>query len=238
MIMKRILALLALVLCITACNKNNADLITINEIVNVQNGLLVNDAGVRYSLTDHDMLSQLMSLKRVFIIGQIEPVSNQSYDYKLYLMQFIGVNVKDCVKSSEITDDDKLGHDPVHLSTCWLDGGYINASLAFSYNTYNGYQGVANIVFDQTRSTAKDLYFILRNNQEGKTWENESLSPGELEFGTGIYSFEYTPLLDPSYKGDINFHFEWVWFQADPANENVPLRTTEPRSETFTLKAQ
>ena len=68
MIMKRILALLALVLCITACNKNNADLITINEIVNVQNGLLVNDAGVRYSLSDHDMLSQLMSLKRVFII--------------------------------------------------------------------------------------------------------------------------------------------------------------------------
>ena len=89
-----------------------------------------------------------------------------------------------------------------------------------------------------TRHAAKDLYFILRNNQEGKTWENESLSPGELEFGTGIYSFEYTPLLDPSYKGDINFHFEWVWFQADPANENVPLRTTEPRSETFTLKAQ
>ena len=238
MSMKKLLTLLALTLCITACNKNNADLITINERVNVRNGLLINDAGVRYNLSDSDMMSQIMSLDRIFIIGQIEPASSPSYDYKLYLMQFIGVNVKDCIKSSEITDDDALGHDPLHLSTCWLDGGYINASLAFSYNTYMGYQGVANIVFDQTRSTSQDLYFVLRNNQNGKTWANEDLTPSELEFGTGIYSFKYTPLLDPSYKGDINFHFEWVWFQNDPSNENVPLRTTEIRSETFTLKAE
>lgn len=236
--MKRFLTLLALVLSITACNKINADLTTINEIVNVQNGLLVNDAGVRYNVSDHDIMSQLMSQQRVFIIGQIEPDSNPSYDYKLYLMQYIGVNVKDCIKSSEITEDDKLGHDPLHLSTCWLDGGYINASLVFSFNTFMGYQGTANIVFDETRSTSQDLYFVFRNNQDGKTWEDESLTPSELEFGSGIYSFKYTPLLDPSYKGDINFHFEWVWFQKDPSNENIPLRTTEIRSETITLKAE
>ena len=236
--MKKFIAVLASLLCLAGCNKQGADWVTISEIVNVQGPVLINDAGVRYSVSNSSMLAQIQQLQRVYVTGQIEPASSAQYDYILYLNEFVAVDVLECVKQSEATEETGLGDDPANLAACWIDGGYINAIVTFSFRSSTGYLGLLNLVYDDQRSTQDHLYFTVSNNQDGKTWENMEVSEADLAFGSAVYSFPYTSLLDPAFKGTVNFHFEWKWFQKNDNNLSVPLRTTEPRSETLSIKIE
>lgn len=237
--MKKIIAMVAGLLCLTGCLKNSEDLVLINEIMNVQGAILINDAGVKYGVADTKIMSNFQSAKRVYIIGQIEPApAGSNYDYKLYIEEFLAVAVQDCVKLSTVEDQSALGIDPANFYNLWIDGGYINAMITFSYDQHLGYDGVANLVFDDTRSTAQDLYFILKNNQKGKSWIDEEIVPSNLTYGGTFFSFPYLTLLDSAYKGQVNLHFEWTWFQMDPENKEIPLHTTEARSEILTINVE
>ena len=237
--MKKIIAMIAGLLCLTGCLKNSEDLVLVNEIMNVQGAYLINDAGVKYAVADTKIMSNFQSAKRVYVIGQIEPASaGDNYDYKLYIEEFVAVAVQDCLKKSTVEDPAALGIDPANTYSLWIDGGYINSMVTFSYDQHLGYDGVVNLVFDDQNSTAQDLYFVLKNNQKEESWIDENMNPNNLTYGGTFFSFPYLTLLDSSYKGQVNLHFEWTWFQSDPANKEIPLHTTEVRSEILTINVE
>ena len=234
--MKKIIAMLAGVLCLAGCLKDSPDMVAINEIVTVKGGILINDAGVRYGVADTKIFSNFQSDQRLFITGQIEPASGDAkYDYKLYIEEYVAVSVQDCLKLSTVEDESTLGIDPANLYSCWIDGGFINAVITFSYDKYKDFDGVINLVFDDVRSTPEDIYLIVKNNQKGKSWLDEELIAANLVYGAGIFSFPLNTVLDPDYKGQVRLHFDWTWFQTDPEDKTIPLRTTESRSETITI---
>ena len=90
-------------------------------------------------------------------------------------------------------------------------------------------------MFDDTRSSDSKLYFILKNKQEGKTWEDEDLAPNKVAFGGQFFSFPYTQYYDPAFKGEQSVQIEWEWFTPSPYDGELPYRTVTAKQGNYTI---
>jgi hypothetical protein len=237
--MKKFIFALAALLGLASCNIERDLSFVVQEMMNIQGGMLVNDLGVRYSVSAKDA-SDIFTNQRVFMTGTAEPAEASGYDYVLTPYEWYGVLVKDCVKLSTVEDvDETLGTCPVSLDHVWFQGGFINALTTVSFDMDEEDKPIeVNMLFDDVRSTGNDLYFILKNKQGGRTWEDDTLSPEKVIFGGQFLSFRYEDYVQPGFKGELAFHLEWKWFDANPYSDEYPYRTVTVRQEYFTITVE
>ena len=238
--MKKLLFALAVLLGLASCKIDRDPSFVVQEMMTAQDGLLVNDLGVKYSIEGQDKASEILALQRVFLTGTAVPSGNSSYDYYLTPYEWYGVNVKDCVTLSAIEDiDDSMGTSPAELTHGWFQGGYVNALVTVSFDSDEDFHGEVNLVFDDARSNGADkLYFILKNKQTGKTWADEDLSQDKVAFGYQFYSFPYSQYVDSNFKGEQTFNMEWLWFDSSPYDNEIPYRTTSVKQGTYIVTVQ
>ena len=236
--MKKLIFALAIVLGLASCKVERDLSFVVQEMMNVQSGLLINDAGVKYSIQDQESAREILSQQRVFMTGTAEPSETSGYDYKLAPYEWYGVKVKDCVTLSTVEDvDETLGTAPVELTHVWYDGGYVNllATVSFDADEEDEAEFEINLVFDDERSTSDELYFILKNKQTGRTWEDETLSSDKVIFGSQFMSFPYTQYLEPGFHGSLTIYTEWVWFDPSPVEGELPYKTTSAKQGNYTI---
>lgn len=235
--MKKILLALSLVMGLVSCDLDKDIPVIIQEMMNIDNDLLVNDSGVKYSIKDPAMSSKILSQRRVFMAGTAVKSETAGYDFLLSPYDWYGVAIQNCVTLSTVQDvEETLGSDPVGINQVWSGGGYINALTIVSYEYGDeNFSCAINMVFDDTRSTDTDLYFILKNKQVGKNWSDDDLDMYEVEFGSQYFSFPYEQYLKPGFKGDVTFHIEWEWFDPSPYTGEVPYRTVSAQQGTYTI---
>lgn len=237
--MKKIIFALAALVCLASCEIERDPSIVIQEMMNSQNGLLVNDLGVKYSITGQENAAEILALTRVFLTGTATPSETAGYDYDLKPYEWYGVDIKDCVTLSTVEDvDETLGTAPVCLNHVWVEGGYINALVTVSYDADQDYDGEVNLVFDDSRSSDSSLYFILKHKQEGRNWEDPELTSDKAYFGTQFFSFRYSQCYDPSFKGEQSYNLEWRWFDSTGYDGELPYRTVSDKQGNFTITVQ
>ncbi|MBO7118667.1 MAG: hypothetical protein J6V81_08350 [Bacteroidales bacterium] len=234
--MKKIILALAVLLGISSCKIERDLSIVVQEMMNIENGLLVNDLGVKYSISDMSMASEILKQQRVFITGTAVQSDVAGYDYSLKPYEWYGVIIQECAMMSSAEDPDETwGTSPAELTHVWFQSGYINALVTVSFDSEEEYDGEVNMVFDDTRSSDSHLYFILKNKQEGKTWEDEDLTADKVAFGGQFYSFPYTQCYDQAFKGEQAVTIEWEWFKPGPYEGELPYRTVTDQQGNYTI---
>ena len=225
---------------LASCKIDRDPSIIVQEMMNVQNGLLVNDLGVKYSITGSAMAIDILSYDRVFVSGSAVPSTVAGYDYTLDPYEWYSVTIQDCVTLSSVEDaDEAFGTSPINLSHVWFQGGYVNALVTVSYSDEEDFNGEINLVFDDSRSNGADkMYFLLKNKQEGKTWADEDLSATDAVFGSQFISFPYTQFVDPGFKGEQSFYMEWLWFVPSDYDGELPYRTTKDMQGRYIVNVQ
>ena len=235
--MKRLFFALAVMLGLASCKIDRDPSFVVQEMMNIQNGLLVNDEGVKFSIAGQAMASDILAQDRVFITGTATRSEIAGYDYLLEPVEWFDVTVQDCIVLSTVeSPDDSLGVSPVSLSHVWFQGGYVNALVTVSFDTNEDFHGKVNLVYDDTRSNGSNyLCFLLKNKQTGKTWEDEDLSEQEVVFGSQFFSFPYPQGYDSSFKGEQTIFIEWRWYDASPYGDELPLRTVSSKEGSFVI---
>lgn len=240
--MKKIIIALAVLLGLASCNIERDYSVIVQEMMNVQSGLLVNDMGVKYSIKNQDMASKILAHQRVFVTGKAEEADAPGYDYLLSPDDWYGVLVKDCVKRSTIEDiPGTLGSSPIGISYVWSEGGYVNILATVSYDSTadpEDWDCEINLMFDDVRSDSQNLYFVLKNKQTGLTWEDDELNLSDVAFGVQYLSFPYQQYMEPGFKGELSFHLEWEWFDPSPYTGEAPYRTVSAKQGTYTIYVQ
>ena len=234
--MKKLIIALAALVSLASCEIERDPSIVVQEMMNIQNGLLVNAYGVKYSIMGQDMASDIMANQRVFLTGTATPSSVAGYDYVLTPYEWYSVTVQDCVTVGSVPDvDEAYGTSPVDLTHVWFEGGYINALVTVSYDADEDFQGDINMVFDDTKSTDRALYFLLRNKQTGRTWEDPTLTSDKVVFGAQFYSFPYTQYYDSQFKGEQTVYMGWSWFNPSPYDGELPYRTITDKQSNYII---
>ena len=235
--MKKIIIALAVLLGLASCKIERDLSVVVQEMMNSQSGLLVNDLGVKYSIKDQSDARDILKHQRVFLTGLAEPSESGTYDYTLDPYEWFAVTVQDCVKKSTVEDiDATLGTSPADVSHAWIQAPYINVLSTVSFDSDNdSFDGELNLMFDDERSTQTDLYFVLKNKQAGKTWEDETLSPEKVAFGAIFLSFPFDQYIAPGFKGDINVTIDWRWFDPNPIDESLPYRSVSDKQGKYTV---
>ena len=234
--MKKIILALAVLLGITSCNIERDPSIVVQEMMNIENNLLVNDLGVKYFVNDQSMAADILKQQRVFLTGTAVPSEVANYDYVLNPFEWYSVSVQECALLSSAEDPDETwGTSPAELTHVWFQSGYINALITVSYDSDEDYDGEVNLVFDDTRSTDSHLYFIVKNKQEGRTWEDEDLYPEKVVFGGQFYSFPYTQCYDQAFKGEQSITIEWEWFTPSLYDGELPYRTVTAKQGNYII---
>ena len=239
-IMKKIIIALALLLSLAACNIEHDQSIEVQEMMSIQSGLLVNDLGIKYYVAKPQEAGDLLSEQRVFMYGTAVPSEVSGYEYVLTPYEWYSVMIKDCVKKSTVEDvDETLGTSPVCLNNVWVQGDYLNALTTISYDsTEENASFVVNMMLDDERSDENTLYFVLKNKQTGKTWEDEELSSDDVVFGSQFMSFPIKPLLAPGFKGNLEIYFEWDWFVPGAYEGSIPTRTVTNKQWNIAINFQ
>jgi len=232
--MKKLILAFAALLCLASCEIKRDPSIVVQEMMNIQNGLLVNDLGVKYSITGQESAAEILTLPRVFLTGTATPSGTAGYDYDLEPYEWYSVTIQDCVTVSSVPDvDEAFGTSPASLTHVWFEGGYVNALVTVSYDKDEDFQGEVNLVFDDTRSSDRELYFMLKNKQTGKTWEDPELSSLNVIFGAQFYSFPYTQFYDSQFHGEQAIYLSWRWFNPNDYDGELPYRTVSDRQGSY-----
>lgn len=237
--MKKFIIALAALLGLASCKIDRDLSVVVQEMMTVQNGILINDLGVKYFLATQEGTEDILQQQRVFLTGLAEPADAAGYDYLLRPYEWYSVIVKDCVALSSAEDSDQAwGTAPAQVSHVWFQGGYINVLVTVSYDSDETFDGEVNMVYNDSRSSDSELYFILKNKQTGKTWEDSELSPDKVVFGAQFYSFPYTQYYSAGYKGEQNITIDWRWFDPNPYSEEIPYRTVSSKQGIYSINVQ
>ena len=229
--MKRLALILTAVLCLVACGEMDKSYFPVNEMVSIVNGSIVNDNGVKYRATNID-ITEMSKHERVLVEGRacLPEDPDAPYDYELEISGYYEVTIQDAVKAS--ASEEGWGDSPIMVNKAWFANGYLNILVAVSYQKGTGYKGEINLVYDDVSSTKDNIIFNIVNKQEGKTWANEEMTEGDIEFGMTYYSFKYLDLLPADAKGDITATLNWIWFEGNYNIESsLPSHKTVNRSD-------
>ena len=238
--MKKLLFALAILLGLASCNIERDLTITVQEMMSIQSGLLVNDLGVKYFVERPQEAGNLLSEQRVFMCGTAVQAEASGYDYVLTPQEWYSVAIKDIVKKSDVEDvDETLGTSPVSLNNVWYQGGYLNTLTTVSYDSKEeNREQVINLMLDDERSNEYTLYFVLKNKQTGRTWEDDELDSDDAVFGAQFMSFPLEPYLAPGFKGELNLYFEWEWFIPGTYEGSLPTRTITDKQWNIAIAIQ
>lgn len=238
--MKRFAILLLSFLSFVSCMEFDEPLFYFNEMADVSGGCLVTDNGLKYKVTDGEMSANIASYSRVYVQGYATKSyeAGSTYDYDVKIESMWQVAVKDLVKVSSIQteEDDTYGDSPILMSQSWLSGGYLNFILIVSHRRTQNYMGSVSLLYDDTKSSSNELFFELRNKQEGDTWENPEMDESSTVFENLLLSVPIESLIPAGMSTDqLKLNVEYKWFDAQDG-AILPLHTTKVYSGTCTIE--
>lgn len=194
---KFILPLALCLLTCTACLKEGTFSVTnLVDIVTTKQGLLVNDEGTSYNVTQNQAGSEdwRQEGSRLYILCD---VLNRQLDIRL--KSFSPVLVQDAIP---LSDMDYEGQDPIAVTDHSFSGGYLNLVIAYYYDPTSNY--ARNIRFYwEGRNTELHLYAYYDGNGESPAhMDVDALKGKEV-----IYSIPLMSLLETGSYNSIHLTF-------------------------------
>lgn len=209
------LCVLAATAFISSCIQDDTILYSDLRMVNVEGpSKLITDEGLVYNIVENSVSAIPDTLKRIMILCDVLNESGTTEDeYDIRLLNFARVLTKDAVLKSA-ADEEALGSDAIVPAQLWTGGKYINAAIQFTTVTGSKTYHTVNLVFDDTRNNPDTLFFSLRHNAHGESFENEEIDPSLLTTSSDYVSF---PIADyiPAGKEKMVVKLECDWYKSE-----------------------
>lgn len=188
-----------IILCIvlfsfSACKEDEGEarFLAYATVTDGPNKVLISDGEVQrlFVVENASEMSNWTTGKRVIvdytIIREHESASMLK-SYYVRLNSVYDVLTKTVVKKSFLNTtarEDSIGHDPINIRNYWFANDYLNIDFML-YRNNPGVKHFVNLVVDDSKSTADDVYLELRHNayfdlQTISTWGNVSFKVADL----------------------------------------------------------
>ena len=122
---------------------------------------------------------------------------------RVILNYLYDILTKDYLEASQIDTKEKrdsIGYDYINVRDAWIGSKYLNVNFEFYMNNPS-IRHMINVIYDDVRSTDKDLYFTIKHN--AKNDANHFRAFGRV-------SFDIEDLLQDIGAGEsANIHIQW-----------------------------
>lgn len=184
--MKKILAILSIVLCAVSCNKPMGSYSATNvaDYLTCKDGIISNDFGaiftVESDLTDKNWNGEGNRFYAIFDILDI----NYNITLKNYMLGKISA------VSGSVQEDAVPTGDPVELASCSISGGYLNVIINYYYKVGTDCLHNTKLYYNDNGS---DLYLYLVH--EGNDENPMKMDAEELKWDSVLYCFTISDLV-------------------------------------------
>ena len=154
--------------------------------------------------------------KRIFLQCDIlrETAANT---YDIRLIQTRPVIEKDVLVKSQ-SSLDVYGSDAVSFDQDWgLDSELRTINMACRYTSLqkSTTPHTLNLVFDDARSTTDTLFFELRHQGSGESYENTDYETTDFQVNGQYLTFDFSGAIPAGAKGSIIISVEWDWLNSN-----------------------
>ena len=210
---KTLLTLLVFPVIFSSCFEEIENILyTGTEMCTVIDGSnLVSDSGMRFHIAENQGGDIPEETKRIIVNCDVLSSDGKTPEtYEIRIISFAPVTVCEPVLRSE-ADEDELGYDGIGVDSAWLGGGCINAFALITFLEGSTTEHTVNMEFDDIRSNSDTLYFTLRHNAFGESFDNAELNEYDLMTSGQYYSFPFEQFI-PSGCDSAVIHLENDWF--------------------------
>ncbi len=215
--------LLCLSAVTTSCERDKTLLYNNITMGNVVEGQYVTDNGNIFNVVEKYVSVSLDTLNRVYTICDIlnHTEGGKSNEYDVRLKMYIEPLVKAPYVLTQMSQEqiDKLGKDPIKITSAWFSGGYLNLQFTIEYKEGSAVEHPIYLVYDDEHSTGDVLYLYVYHDAKGESLKNGYSSA--ILTGTGFASFPMAGIIDKD-ASRVDFSLTWNWYQNDtPSSDGL-----------------
>ena len=228
--MKNTLLLAATVVAcvvLSGCSRDDTIMYGAISMGTADSGTIVTDEGMTLKVVENPCEGNISEKRRVHVIYDILRKEGPAR-YQVRLNRILNVLTKDAIVAGSVPEEE-LGDDPIHISSAWESGSYINLLIALAVVKDSSVKHLVNLVLDDPSAT-DTLRFTLRHNAYGEYYRSPQLKEGaEISTVASYASFPANKLVPPG-KDRMPVKISWTWYDN---NEDGALSET---TRTYTLK--
>ena len=204
--MKKILAILSIVLCAVSCNKPMGSYSATNvaDFLTYKDGTLFNDFGtvftVESDLTDTKWNGNGNRFYAIFDILDI--------DYNITLKNYLVGNISDV--SGSVQEDSVPTGDPVELAHCTISGGYLNVIYNYYYKEGTDCAHDSKLYYNDD-GTDLTLYLVHEGNDENPM----KMAAADLKWDSALYCFNIYDLVPSGEYRNVIFDADILYKDTD-----------------------
>jgi hypothetical protein len=162
------------------------------------------------------------------ILGETTPFRQTDYNsivaehtrYKVRLNYLYNVLTKLPVNSTFISTparQDSIGHDKIDINDAWIGSNFLNVNFSI-FRSHPNIKHFINIVIDEDRSSATDIYMTMRHN---------AYNDFQDFYSFGRVSFDISNILDQiPLNQTINLHICWKNYYGHELTEKITYTKT------------
>ena len=214
--MRKTLFILAAALCLTACFDDTQEEILYYNLYGFGDvsgsRIFLRGDDITLNVTQDQTDGAWQQEKRIFLQCDVlrETAANT---YDICLKQTRPVIEKDVLVKSQ-SSVDIYGNDAVSFDQDWgIDPGTrtINMACRFTSLQKSTTQHTLNLVFDDIRSSTDTLFFELRHQGFGESYENTDHEATEFQVVGQYLTFDFSDTIPADAKSSIIVSVEWDW---------------------------
>lgn len=223
--MRRILAILAAAFCLTACFEDSGDdplytnfygFADVSGLDLTGARISIRSEGIFFNVAEDKTDGAWRKEKRIFLqCDVLRQTADNTYD--ICLKQTRPVIEKDVIFKSQ-SSEDVYGNDAVSFDQDWgmdVQTRTINMACRYTALQKSTTPHTLNLVFDDSRSTTDTLFFELRHQGAGESYENTDYETTDFQVNGQYLTFDFSGTIPAGAKGSIVISVEWDWLNSN-----------------------
>ena len=211
--MKRILTGVLLAgLLLSSCNKDETLYYNITEMGVVQNGKIISDSGMTYTIVESSGQFDLTSLDRILFYCDVLRANGENA-YEIRLNNLYPIQKLDIVPAAGLPEQ-QPDH-PVYVNAAWFGGGFLNLNLNFFTKDGSKVEHKFTLAAGEIPTAAGDtLRLRLYHDAADEYWDGSVELSGTGYVSNGTYvSFPLSDYLPASGTRPLKITYLWHTYE-------------------------
>lgn len=171
-----IYAVMAILPAAVSCQQDDTLMYHNVTMGNVVDGTFISDQGNTFNVVEQNCSGRIDTMKRAIMVCDVlNRTEGEENTYDVRMNSIHPVLSKTPLVLSEITDEEAMVTDPVHIRDIWYSGGYLNMYIVIPIPVTDSKSHLINLVVNDTESSGNSYSLELRHNGFGEVWTEESV---------------------------------------------------------------
>ena len=194
--MKKLLIILAAMLAVASCKKDDTLIYGSFETGTFHEGRFYSDRGVVFNIRENVSSRDIADIRRAFIYCDIYTSEDNGKSYDIRLRDFTEMYITDPVMASSLSPDRVAEEDPATLSVCWLTGNYINFQMQFVTVSDSKAEHRFSIIVDDAPHGGDSLLVKIEHFADGEYIGAQGFPEEDYAYGNRYLSLPLGDLVD------------------------------------------